>query len=241
MKAVANRLIGEMTIIETVKSESGLYTLAQAALFARMPFNTLNYWHYGTKSRVPLRASEVAREDGKFVTFLEFIEAVAIRSLRQKRNISLPKIREAIKEAQDKYQIKYPFAQEVHKTVVVGKDIHILLHQDAQLIGLSGKDKAQASFKPFLEPYMENMRFNADKIACEFIAYRYGDGDKVITMNPQFGFGEPMVGKTGYPAETLYQAAVAEGSIEKVCEYYEVDRESVAAACIYWEGLSLSA
>lgn len=231
----------EMTIIETVKLDAGLYTLAQAALFARMPFNTLNYWHFGTKSRAPLRESEIAKQDGKFVTFLEFIEAVAIRSLRQKRNIPLPKIREAIKEAQDKYQIKYPFAQQVHKTVVVGKDIHILLGEEAKMFGLSGRDKAQESFKPFLEPYMENMKFNADKIACEFIAARYGDGDKIIMMNPRISFGEPMVGKTGYSAETLWRAAVAEGSIERACEFYEVDRESVAAACNYWEGLALSA
>ena len=136
-----------------------------------MPLNTLNYWHYGTKSRQPIRESEIQKEEGKFVTFLEFVEAVAIRSLRQERNIPLPKIREAIKEAQDKYQIKYPFAQQVHKTVVVGKDIHILLGEDATnvtMVGLSGRDKAQKSFKPFLEPYMENMRFNSEKVAARF-------------------------------------------------------------------------
>lgn len=230
-----------MTIVETVKQDAGLYTLAQAALFARMPLNTLNYWHYGTKSRAPLRDSEVARDEGKFLTFLEFVEAVAIRSLRTEMHIGLPKIREAIKEAQDKYQIKYPFAQQAHKTVIVGKDLHILLGEDALMIGLSGKDKAQESFKKFLEPYMENMRFNAERIACEWIAARYGEGDKIIKMNPRIGFGEPLVGKTGYSAETLWRAAVAEGSIDKACQYYEVDRESVAAACNYWEGLSIAA
>jgi uncharacterized protein (DUF433 family) len=240
MNALPN-LIREMTIVETVKQDAGLYTLAQAALFARMPFNTLNYWHYGTKTRQPLRESEIQKQDGKFVTFLEFVEAVAIRSLRQERNIPLPKIREAIKEAQDKYHIKFPFAQQVHKTVVVGKDIHILLGQDATMIGLTGRDKAQKSFKPFLEPYMENMRFNAEKVACEFVTYRYGEGDKIIKMNPRIGFGEPLVGKTGYTAETLWSAAVAEASIDKACQYYEVDRESVVAACSYWEGLAIAA
>lgn len=230
-----------MTIIETVQRQAGLYTLAQAAMYARMPLNTLNYWHFGTKSRRPLRDSEIQKEEGKFVTFLEFIEAVAIRSLRAERNVPLPKIREAIQEAQDKYGVKYPFAQQIHKTVVVGKDIHILLNKDANMVGLSGKDKAQKSFKPFLEPYMENVKYNDEKLACEFVAHRYGEGDKIIKMNPKVGFGEPLVGRTGYSAETLWKAAVAEGSIEKACQYYEVDRESVAAACNYWEGLFLAA
>lgn len=230
-----------MTIIESVKQDAGLYTLAQAALFARMPLNTLNYWHYGTKAREPLRESRIPKQDGKFVTFLEFIEAVAIRSLRQERSVPLPKIREAIKEAQERYGIQYPFAQQLHKTVIVGRDIHILLGEEAAMVGLSGKDKAQNSFKPFLEPYMENIKYNAEKMACEFVAYRYGDGEKIIKMNPRISFGEPVVGKTGYTAETLWKAAIAEGSIDKACQYYEVDRESVIAACNFWAGLPLAA
>lgn len=226
-----------MNIIESVKQEAGLYTLGQAAMFARMPVNTLNYWLYGTKTSDPLRASQIPREEGKFITFLEFVEALAIRSLRREHNVTLPKIREAIKEAQDRYSIQYPFAQQTHKTVIVGRDIHILLNNDV-VAGLSGRDKAQRSFKPFLEPYMRNLRFDAAQMACEFIAHRYGDGDRVIRMNPKKGFGEPLVANTGYPAETLWRAAVAEGSIEKACQYYEVDAESVAAACDYWEGLS---
>src|SRR5215475_9691414 len=145
-----------MKLIESVRKESGLYTLGQAAMFARIPLNTLNYWHYGTQSRKPLRQSEIAREEGKFVTFLEFVEALAIRSLRTQQRITLPKIREAITEAQEKYNIKYPFAQQAHKTVIVGRDIHILLGNDV-LTGLTGKDKGQKSFKTFLEPYMENL------------------------------------------------------------------------------------
>jgi uncharacterized protein (DUF433 family) len=229
-----------MTILETIKQEAGLYTLAQAAMFARMPINTLGYWYYGTKATAPLRATDVPKEEGKFITFLEFVEAIAIRSLRRERIVTLPKIREAIKAAQDKYQIKHPFAQQNHKTVIVGKDIHILVGEEA-MIGLTGRDRDQKSIRHFLEPYMLNLRFDENKIACEYFAYKYGEGDKVIRMNPKVGFGEPLVGKTGYAAETLWRAAVAEGSIDKVCQYYEVDKESVVAACEYWESLSEAA
>jgi len=230
-----------MQLLETVKLDSGLYTLAQAALFARMPLATLNYWHYGTKQGKPLRDSEIPKSEGKFLTFMEFIEALAIRSLRKHEGISLHKIREAIAEAQNKYQIGHPFAQQTHKTIIIGKEIHILLDNDATT-GLTGKDKAQKSFNPCLEPFMEDLKFDETKMAYEYVAYRYGEGDdKIIRMNPKLGFGEPLVGRTGYPAETLWKAAVSEGSIDKASEYYEVDRVSVAAACRYWDGLSAAA
>jgi uncharacterized protein (DUF433 family) len=225
-----------MTIVETVKAESGLFTLSEASRFARMPFNTLRYWLYGTTVQPALRDSQIKSDEGKFITFLEFIEALAIRSLRQERKVPLPKIREAIKVANEKYGIKYPFAQQAHKTVLIGKDMHILFGED--VIGLTGKERDQKSFKPFLEPYMENLRYNVHKVACEYVAYRFGDGpEKIITMNPRFSFGEPMVGRTGYSAETLWRAALAEGSIDKTCQYYEVERDAVVAACDYWQGL----
>ena len=229
-----------MTIVDSAKNAAGLYTVGQAAMFAGIPKNTLNYWHYGTKSSSPLRAPEINREEGKFLTFLEFVEALAIRSLRKEKNITHPKIREAIQEAQQRYKIEHPFAQWEHKTVIVGRDLHIVIGEEA-MVGLTGRDKAQRSFKPFLEPYMENLRFDTNKVACEYTAYRYGDGDKIITMNPRLAFGEPLVGKTGYTAEALWKAAVAEGSIDLACRYYEVDRESVVAACNYWEGLAEAA
>jgi uncharacterized protein (DUF433 family) len=240
MRKQRNAEKGRMTIVESVKKDAGLYTLSQAAMFARIPVNTLNYWHYGTKDSKPLREAQICKDEGKFITFLEFVEALAIRSLRTERNIPLPKIREAITEAQQKYQIQYPFAQQKHKAVIVGRDLHILLNEDV-MVGLSGKDKKQRSFKAFLEPYMEQLKFDDHKVACEYIAYRYGAGDKIIRMNPRVGFGEPLVGNSGYTAETLWRAALAEGSFDKASEYYEIDRESVVAACNYWEGLSAAA
>jgi uncharacterized protein (DUF433 family) len=232
----ANRTNG-MKIEETVQNRSGLYTLVEAARFAGVHPATLQYWYYGTTGRKPLRQTEILQSEGKFLTFHEFVEALAIRSLRAKNKTSLQKIRAAIQEAKEKYGIEFPFSQQNHKTVLCGRDFHIHLEKNA-LTGLTGKDRAQKSFKPCLEPFMEELRFDDNKIACEYIAYRFGDGDKVIRMNPRFCFGEPIVGRSGYAAETIYKAAVSEGNYERVSKFYEIDRDSVAAACRYWEGLT---
>jgi hypothetical protein len=238
-KRLANRMTG-MRVEETVQNASGLYTLVEAARFAGVHPATLQYWYYGTTGRKPLRQTEILQSEGKFLTFHEFVEALAIRSLRVKNQTSLQKIRSAIQEANQKYGIEFPFSQQEHKTVLCGRDFHIFLEPDAPT-GLTGKDRAQKSFKPCLEPFMEELRFDEKKVACEYIAFRFGEGDKVIRMNPKFCFGEPIVGRSGYTAESLYKAAVSEGDYARVSQYYEIDRESVAAACRYWEGLTVLA
>ena len=52
-------------------------------------------------------------------------------------------------------------------------------------------------------------------------------------MDPRYCFGDPVVEGTGYRAETLWRAALAEGSESKAAEFYEVDKNAVIAACRY--------
>jgi uncharacterized protein (DUF433 family) len=84
---------------------------------------------------------------------------------------------------------------------------------------------------------------NETQRAAAYVAYRYPNPGPNITirMRPNHYFGAPVVDRTGYTAETLWRAAVAEGSFAKVAEYYEVGETSVMAACRYCEELQLAA
>lgn len=226
-----------MKLEDSISRATGLYTVREVSRFAGVHPVTLQNWYFGTTGRKPLRQTEIAPDDGKFLTFHEFVEALAIRSLRQSGKASLQKIRSALTEAKEKHGIEYPFSHKTHRTYCCGGEFHILLEEGA-LTGLTGKDRAQQSFKQCLEQFMEALKFDDKKMAVEYVAYRFGDGDNVITMNPKVYFGEPMVGKTGYTAETLYKAAMAEGSVARAAEFYEVDKISVSAACAYWEQLT---
>ena len=50
-----------------------------------------------------------------------------------------------------------------------------------------------------------------------------------------------MVKGTGYTAETLYRAAVQEGSTGRAAELYEVEVQAVDAAYRYWDRLRMAA
>jgi uncharacterized protein (DUF433 family) len=232
----------EMTIVESVRTETGLYALKEAATYARLHPRTLQRWHFGSQNAKPLQESLIPPQEGKFLTFLEFVEALAIRTLRIERKIPLQRIREAVEIAKSKYQIDHPFAQEKHKTFTLGKHIHILLDGES-MVGLSGEDRSQTSFRPVLETYMQDLTFDDRHLAKEYTAYRAAVGVRIveIRMNPQIQFGEPMVGDTGHSAHTLWMAANAEGSIEKASQYYEVSPQEVRVACQYWESLGMAA
>lgn len=229
-----------VTTLQAATEGLGVYTLAEAARYARMPQLTLNRWFFGGGERQPLREAGITAEAGKRITFVDFVEALAIRSLRADHDVPLQKIKEAIRNARDRYGIVHPFAHEDHKTVLVGRDLHIFLKEDpTNPVGLTGRDLGQKSMKPCIEAYMKDLEYDEQGLARLYRAYAW-NGENVV-MNPKMHFGEPTLAGCGYTAETLWSAAVAEGSIARAAEIYEVPEAAVEAAYRYWNQVLSSA
>ncbi|HEX7516012.1 MAG TPA: hypothetical protein VF345_01860 [Chthoniobacterales bacterium] len=221
-----------MISLLSAAQKTGVYTIPEAARYAKMHEKSLRNWFSGTSGRPAIRATEIESPDFRALTFLDLIEAVAIRSLRVDYGISFQKIREAIKNAKEKYGIEHPFAHEKHKTVVVGSDLHIYLPEDINNpVQLTGKLLGQKSMKACIEAYMRDLEFDLEGMARLYTAYRY-KGQEII-MTPQVHFGEPAIRENGYTARTLYKAALAEGSLELAAQAYEVGVDAVDAAYRY--------
>jgi uncharacterized protein (DUF433 family) len=213
--------------------DTGVYSIPEAARYAKMHQSSLRNWFAGGSDRAPLRTTEIDSPDFKAITFLDLIEAVAIRSFRVDYNVSFQKIREAIKNAKEKYDIDHPFAHERHKTVLVGKDLHIFLPEDVNNpVQLTGKGIGQKSMRPCIEAYMKDLEFDLKGMAKLYTAFRYKNQE--VILSPTFHFGEPAIRENGYTAETLYRAAIAEGSFERAAELYEASVDAVDAAYRYW-------
>ena len=220
-------------LLHAATSGIGVYSIPEAARYAKMNQATLRTWFGGVKNRPPLRETEIASSDFKAITFLEFIEAVAIRSLRVDYKVSLQTIRQAIKNASKKYEIEHPFAHRDHRTVLIGRDLHIFLAEDLKNpVQLTGKAIGQKSFRPCIEAYMKELDFDSTGLARLYRAYTF-NGENIV-MNPSVHFGEPIVQAHGYTAHTLYQAALAEGGIGRAANIYEVPEAAVEAAYRYF-------
>ena len=221
-----------MNLLNAATSGTGVYSFNEAARYAKMHPNTLRKWFGCEAARAPLRERVITSGEFKALTFLEFVEAVAIRSLRVNYGVSFHKIREALTNAQNQYQIKHPFAHQKHKTVLIGKDLHIFLGEDAtNPVQLTGKLVGQKSFRPCIEGYMRDLDFDPEGLATLYRAYEF-KGQQIV-LNPRIHFGEPVLRENGYTAETLYRASIAENSLERAAELYEVSINAVEAAYRY--------
>jgi hypothetical protein len=219
--------------LDSIISQSGLYTLREVSIFARIPLTTLRYWFIGDKRHAPVRNAIVEGGGMAYLTFQDFVEAVAIRHLRTRYGLPLPKIRGAVIEAKNFYGVEYPFTDKTRRVTTDQRELHILTSKTANPIQLSGKNRRQVSFREVVTTFMEHLAFD-EYGNYEYIAADYGD--QKIVLNPRVMFGSPRAGKSPYGAITLWRAKKVEGDVETVARIYEVSEGAVLASCRYCDG-----
>lgn len=212
--------------------KGGIYSLSEAALYAKVSTKTLKRWYLGDARTNKVMENYDLIEEGKYLNFLDFIQALGIRELRIHYNIPLPKIREAIKLANDDYGIKYPFAKN-HQTFYDGNGIFIQLKDE--FIQLTKPHQNQLTMRPIVEYYLQELKFNEEGYAHQ---YRPKKG---ILLDPKIRFGEPLLEKNGITALTIYEAILTEGDINVVSDLFEISTEEVNLAFGYIDSLKNAA
>ena len=119
---------------------NGLYTLSEAALYARVSPTALNRWLFGAGGRDPVIVPQFG-SDEKLVSFLDLVQTLAIREIRLQRKVPLAKFRQAIKIAKDKFGLDHPFARQ-HFSYLFGDEL-VIQPSQGEYVEASGKDKGQ--------------------------------------------------------------------------------------------------
>lgn len=227
----------------------GLYSVSEAALYARLPTRTFNRWVYGDTTGeqviVP-QLFDLESDDDKVVTFLDFVQALAIRRIRQERRVSLPKLREAYFRAKHEFRVPYPLALESTRIGLFGppedptkQEVFICIEktEDAvrQYFQLTGKKYGNQLIGEVVTTYSRRLIYDVSGLATKYIAFKTDDG--TILMDPEIRFGEPYSEDTGYTARTLFDAYQSEGSVDRAAEVYGVDPALVELAVEYFDYL----
>jgi|GEM_PF-1064375 len=230
----------------------GIYTPEEAAFYARERTRTVTAWIMGSKSRRAVMHRQFENE-GRFVSFLDFVQTLAIASIRRQYGVPLQTIRQAVEEARTRYGVEFPFAME-HTThlfqrsdlperggALVSEDTSadrkfelFIKLKDQPLVQLTGKNRGNYAIKQVVELYLSNVSFGTNGLATEYTAWnRWG---LAIKMNPKRRFGEPLT-PSGYTAQTLCEAVTNEGGIESAAKAYGVDCAEVELAYSYVDSL----
>jgi uncharacterized protein (DUF433 family) len=189
-----------------------------------------NSWFFGTNESEATICPQMV--DGKFISFLDFIQLMAIRELRQKKNVKLEKVRQLLSVARAN-GIDHPFAKK-GITFRWHNELGLAL-PDGRLIEASGQHRGSTYLKEIVMVYKEDLSYDSDGVANLYRAWHW-DGC-TVDMNPSVRFGEPMLMSCGYSAESLWEAATDEGSVEGAARVYGVEKKEVETACRYFDML----
>lgn len=219
------------------KLRAGVYTLQEAALYARVSTQLLSRWFYG-RGRLDRALEPSFPEKERILSFADFVQALAIRNARLQFRVPLQKIRAGIKRAEDDYGVSHPLARR-HTIYLFGNDLYIYLETQKEFEKITGKDRNQKTMTKIVEVYMNDLGFDRTGLASYYIAHRYGVAgeERTIEMNPRFRFGEPVLKSCHYSARTLWEACQAEGGIAEAAHAYGVDEADVYAAFRYYDSL----
>jgi uncharacterized protein (DUF433 family) len=215
----------------------GLYTPEEAAFYARVRTDTINRWMFGNARGGRVIEPQVSADGDKVVTFLDFIQALAIRAIRTKHKVPLEKIRQAVDLARDKFGIPYPFAVE-HTTYLFSDKQDqghgdIILKIKDQLVVASGQDQCNLVMNEIAELYMRDLVYDrATGLASRYTAWASPSGGQIV-MDPRRRFGEPIVESCGYTAETLWEAYEIEGGVKPAAEAHGVSEREIELALEY--------
>jgi len=209
----------------------GLYTPAEAAVYARLQTQMLNRWLFPEREGAEVIEAQLGKAE-RIVTFRDFVQALAIRAIRRHHGISLQKIREAVDRAERDFGVRYPLARK-HRAYLLGKQIIIRVGDgDAgPLVQVTGKKSGHLMLREVVEVFMKHLSWDADGFACQYECYSYGD--RRFTMNPQVHFGEPVLNTHPYSVRAILGALETEGTVEAAAKALGVEPADVEAAVAY--------
>lgn len=212
----------------------GIYTPSEAAFYARLTTPTLARWVHGDRTAVPVIHAQKPENPDKIVTFLDFVQALAIRAVRREMKVPLQKVRDAIETARKTYGVEHPFAMP-HKTYLLDKDILIEIPDRNDLVQISGRHKNQLVIRQVVELYMKSLTFDENRLAVSYDAFTCEN--RKVVMDPHRKLGKPFLPHCGYTADALVNAYRAEGNPIDAADALGVDVEDVNLAIGYFDFL----
>ena len=222
------------------KLGTGIYSPSEAAFYARVSRRMMTRWVFGEGSGKPVIDRQFGDSSEKVVTFVDLIQTLAIREVRNRHKIPLQKIRQAVDEARRHYGVDYPLA--CRHTIYLFSDrkgeghgnIVIRRPDDDEYVQLTGRDRGALLMRPVVEMFLQDLRYDPETGLASVYCPMTGEGAS-IKLDPRRRFGEPIVDPGGYTAETLWDATNTEGGIEAAAEAFGISVGEVTLANRYYD------
>jgi uncharacterized protein (DUF433 family) len=157
------------------------------------------------------------------VSFLQLVELAAIGGLR-KQGFSLGEVRRIVSYCED--QLATPYALASLKFKFGGHDVFV--DKGSYLLSVLRGQGAQA-WDEILGPFLQNLEYDAG-FARRW--WPHGQAAAVV-IDPDFGFGLPVVAGSGVRTEILRERLESGDSPAQVADDFNLSKGQVAQARVY--------
>jgi uncharacterized protein (DUF433 family) len=214
------------------------YTLSEAAHYLRMPQGTLRSWVYGrsysasghTRRSRPLIHLDDAH--GRYLSFINLVEAHVLAAMRRQHGVRLPKVRSALDYVRKQFEIDRPLIDQAFQT----DGLDLFVEQYGGMINVSRE--GQSAMKEVITTYLE--RIDRDNIGFPIKLYPFTrdteaaslakNAPRVIVMNPAVSFGRPVIAGTGIPVSAIYERYRAGDSVAELAEDFCLNAGAIEEA-----------
>lgn len=207
--------------------ELPLYTYAEADYLASTSRGTAKRWLTGyqfkstsgkTIQRPPV-TSQPEREP-KGVSFTDLIELVAIGGLKD-MGLTLLEIRRVVRNCEEVLGAQRPLTSLSFK--VGGREV--FASHDGTLVEVL-RGRARRAWQEVLEPFLETLDYHGELARRWWPLGRHA----AICVDPDYGYGLPVIHRTGVRTEIILERFQAGDSRELIAEDFNVDALEVDSA-----------
>jgi uncharacterized protein (DUF433 family) len=207
-----------------------LYSFAEADRIVRVTPGTsrrwlkgYHFWYDHERREMPPVTPGLGEQDA--VSFVDLMEVAAVSKLRQKR-FSFKRIRQI--NAYCRLYLKEPRPLVTQKFKVAGRDI--FLDDDFDVLVDVGREAGMLAWREVLEPFLEDVEYENE------LARRWWPlgKERMVVVDPDYGFGLPVIEGTGVRTEIIAERHRAGDSIDEIAYDFDVTPEQIKDA-LWWE------
>lgn len=209
--------------------EEPAYGMSEAAVYLKVPYNTLRYWLTGYGKRPAI--IEPAGAEPIRLSFYNLLECHVLAGMRKLYDLKVPKVRRTLRTlaAIDPRQA-HPL---IHKTFLTDRK-DLFIQEMGKLINVSAPSD-QLSFR-FYKMHLERVEIDPQGLFrfFPFVTKLEPDEPKTIEINPLVGFGKPVIAGTGISTAIIASRFSAREPVAALAEEYGCTPQQIEEA-IRWE------
>ena len=207
--------------------EEPAYGLPEAAVYLKVPYQTLRYWLTGLHKRppivLPVECTPVR------LSFLNLLECHVLAGMRKLYYLKLPKVRSALQKVSKDFPQPHPLISEAFLT----DHRDLFVEKLGTLINVSQHGQTGLNF---YHTHLERVEVDPEGLFrfFPFVVQPGPSEPKTIEINPMVGFGKPVIAGTAISTAIIASRFSARESIADLASEYACEPQQIEEA-IRWE------